>query len=238
MSTGRLIGAFILAGAVAMGCAGTVATVPATTLTAIVQAPRAESTPDIRATVVAEITATAVAQPTSTAVPTIVPTAITPSTVMPAPIQTSLPVLTPAPATTSINPCETEQGQKYLIDALNLMPQLWREMAHFGELNQQADYNPFLWRDDGFKFKLDTNVDELRNHALLIRDLEPPSEFVEVHRSLLLIADSLDRATPLFAEGYNQLDSDLLQQAIDEMTLLEPLIKQADDWLWMHRDAC
>jgi hypothetical protein len=128
------------------------------------------------------------------------------------PTHTPYPTSRPA---VELNAAETEYALEtakiaiYYADALDALSRLLSD----------AGNDPRLTFDNEWQLNVGLKLAVIKLSGSVLRDLEPPRRFSDVHQDLLEGADHLDKAVDLLATGIDNHDASQVYQAGQEMLL-------------------
>lgn len=157
--------------------------------------------------------------PISTTVPLFVeeeaPTGDTPAvTAAPAPTST----ITATATTTNTTPILGVRENLYTIRVDGIVDGYDFTLNKIDELVNQAGDNVALLQDRAWIVEMTTAITLLRTTSEEVNTLTAPPIFTGAHAILIEAASSFTRAADLLAEGVDQLNTDLLDQAFAEIT--------------------
>jgi len=181
--------------------------------------------------VVVEVTAT----PTVPLVVTTAYNATNEAKILATPAPTPYPTNTPAPTPTNIpEPTPTQKPESvslYHVEMPKLVNRYAEAFSSIGSLTGQAGTDVTLLRDVGWMEDISQVLAEILVVGFEIRALEPPPPFEETHKLLIQASEHFDASVYLFADGVDNLDPLLIEQATEEMALGGNLVEQATEAL-------
>ena len=90
-----------------------------------------------------------------------------------------------------------------------------------------AGSTPALMLDDEWKSTTAIYLGAIRAANDLVRGLDPPEQFREVHGELLVAAEHFDTMTTLYAEGVDEISAGKLDGAAESLQLGNEAIQRA-----------
>jgi uncharacterized protein YraI len=161
--------------------------------------------------------------PISTTVPLFVeeeaPTGDTPATIAaPAPTTTLTGTITATATTTNTTPILGVRENLYTIRVDGIVDGYDFTLNKIDDLVNQAGENVALLQNRAWIVEMTTAITLLRTTSEEVNTLTAPPIFTGAHAILIEAASSFTRAADLLAEGVDQLNTDLLDQAFAEIT--------------------
>jgi len=149
----------------------------------------------------------------------------------PAPTDTSEPISTARPVATAA-PTEDAAGESAEMSAFQAaiveISGLYKGgLDGLAAQSSAAGSTPALMLDDEWKSTTAIYLGAIRAANDLVRGLDPPEQFREVHGELLVAAEHFDTMTTLYAEGVDEISAGKLDGAAESLQLGNEAIQRA-----------
>lgn len=149
------------------------------------------------------------------------------------PLATKSPTFTPSPTvdgqTNQIN-IHNDPAAKTYGDGLRKALGYYADGSKIVSLHStQAGATPSLMFDKTWQGGMILGLSELKLCSQAIRKLTPPSYLIDMHADLLLLADHLDSAVKLWADGFDTLDSTKIKKGTSEFILTGTFAQSANE---------